>query len=1543
MDRNKKSTSLYWIKLKLRYLLANDDGYMEKYLSELDVIDRLLAKSVLKEMHCAKYVSLLTLAEKIHQSTDEIFYKTSCPCVLRPNSIIINAWEIFIAVVLLILAFFYPYYVAYVRTTDGWYITLLIFVTILWAFDIYVQCCTAIETYKGQVILDFQSILSAKVSDFFFILDVLAALPLEAIYYLAEGTLENSVIVLVQSNRLLKICRINNMFKVYENQITHDIVAVKYVKYTLYILIFIFWTGALYSILMHTMPLDDNNMYYNYMRDVGADTVLKQTILYLFFGVHILTTQGFYMPLKGSDSVFYLPISILVLVLLMLYVKCYGELITAHALKNYNKLMLQEYTTTVCFIMKQLKFPEDFQYSVLRYIDHQWVSNQGNKLLYPKTLIADAPAALYSILRYELMHDSFTRVPLFEDIPKEVELVYCNEFLRICIPPGQIMTYARQVSNQMYIITSGYCNVFGADGKLRKIIGPGDSFGVLETIMNVPMVHSVVTRTSCVLTSVSYATFKKATAADPEFRKELNEIIDSTEGWDQLEDKDEETVTPQITKEEKISFHNFGYAFGSNMAAYCAYHEPWDNLGYFNFLKYLTLRSTITTYGKFIHYWEIGRCIFAICSAILYSIPLVITCKQCSWLYILHFLDATAYIDLYVRHHVCYYTKEGVEVTHPKKTALNYWKTAFIIDLLGCVPFGRFLALFTKHPAVVFLRALHILQLHRLFEAYNYKTHNIRANVQFWFPLLSLIVMGLIVNYLSVLSTATHCDYGSDIPVSAFYTHGVVCSNSSYMTYSLFDKPLTPMRVYLYALWNMANIITASGIRGFTVMRVGFITMVTILSVIGYLIVEYFTIVTASVNLSRNVDLTIFQENTKSMLRYLKHKRVDVKLRRELVDHFEFIWRTRKGKRYEHSLSCFNSALNEDIMYNIFGKSMEESTVFENASPSFYRSLLAKSLHWMFIRRGIISRVNDVHGLIFFIHKGDVDVLGPDYSRLLVLPVGSYFGNLDDAPYGRHTLTMVARGHVECLVIYTRDFYRILKSYPRLYFHFKRLTTLNVDYIVGGPLHEVRRYNPQTASSKNIDDPDKSKGFLRRCLFGVRKRGRAIELAELLILVLACFAGFNLELYRIMLRDKSNAIIILLYFCDLLIIIKIYIRMHTSYENKKGILVSDKRKIIKHYSRQLVGFWLDVFTLVPFEFISAAMLHNINLLYRVWIYARCNRLFRIIFVMHYFVIMKKKVNVHIYMIRVVQLVVLLILMIQVTTMILLFVLCAYPNNNIKIGKPLDCDFDTIESGHKVHIYLGAISLTLSAISTLANGQLVPMANTVVFIYIIAMVLYRVVVNLFIAETCATLDIVTHHKTQYEYSIYEYKRHLEVKGVTPVLVEKTMRYLRLLWDKQKGVQWPVVLPGLPFYLREAVMNSMFGSHIRNHPVLKGCHVDLVRQMAEKMKTITFFYGDIIAFMGDIDESMYFIHEGEVNALSQNTRYREVVEHTLKAGEMFGLNQGLYPRVGHTYTYKAATVCFIVQLSRSKWIHLLDFFPASKELIFDEAKAKEYRES
>lgn len=127
--------------------------------------------------------------------------------------------------------------------------------------------------------------------------------------------------------------------------------------------------------------------------------------------------------------------------------------------------------------------------------------------------------------------------------------------------------------------------------------------------------------------------------------------------------------------------------------------------------------------------------------------------------------------------------------------------------------------------------------------------------------------------------------------------------------------------------------------------------------------------------------------------------------------------------------------------------------------------------------------------------------------------------------------------------------------------------------------------------------------------------------------------------------------------------------------------------------------------------------------------------------------------------------------------------------------------------------------------------------------------------------------------------------------------------------------------------------MFGFHLRNHPVLRKGHKDLIRQMSACMRSRIFFTGDYLAFEGDIDECMYFIHEGSIEVLSEDTMYSEIIETTLRSGEMFGLEQGMYLRCGHKYTYRASSHSVVVILQRKWWIHLLDYFPASKHLIFD----------
>lgn len=85
-------------------------------------------------------------------------------------------------------------------------------------------------------------------------------------------------------------------------------------------------------------------------------------------------------------------------------------------------------------------------------------------------------------------------------------------------------------------------------------------------------------------------------------------------------------------------------------------------------------------------------------------------------------------------------------------------------------------------------------------------------------------------------------------------------------------------------------------------------------------------------------------------------------------------------------------------------------------------------------------------------------------------------------------------------------------------------------------------------------------------------------------------------------------------------------------------------------------------------------------------------------------------------------------------------------------------------------------------------------------------------------------------------------------------------------------------------------------------------------------------------------MYFVHEGRVVALSEDTLYEEKVDRWLESGEMFGYEQGISRFVGQEFTYKAVKYSVIVMLKRDDWIHLLDFFPASKEVVLGTEKGR-----
>lgn len=148
--------------------------------------------------------------------------------------------------------------------------------------------------------------------------------------------------------------------------------------------------------------------------------------------------------------------------------------------------------------------------------------------------------------------------------------------------------------------------------------------------------------------------------------------------------------------------------------------------------------------------------------------------------------------------------------------------------------------------------------------------------------------------------------------------------------------------------------------------------------------------------------------------------------------------------------------------------------------------------------------------------------------------------------------------------------------------------------------------------------------------------------------------------------------------------------------------------------------------------------------------------------------------------------------------------------------------------------------------------------------------------------------------------------------------------------------PSLLSSSPEYLKQDLMQSLYGHHIENHYLFAKTHVDFIRQVVVHLNRCLFFPGNFITEKGDVDNSMYFIHDGEVyvyDIMGKNENLKE----TMEKGMSFGEAQGLLG-IPHEYSYKAKTVVDAVILKRNEWEYLMHWFPASKEVIFEAAKAQ-----
>lgn len=145
----------------------------------------------------------------------------------------------------------------------------------------------------------------------------------------------------------------------------------------------------------------------------------------------------------------------------------------------------------------------------------------------------------------------------------------------------------------------------------------------------------------------------------------------------------------------------------------------------------------ILPFGRLVKGWTIFRLLIALIVAILVPYQLIENSFTYGIDIAIIVTDLVAYVDLYFSLLVGYYGPKQQIIVHPLKTAIHYLKGKFLLDFILCFPWERLLNQFygNFHPEPPYnlfdnmsnvVKCIRIGQIYRLFQFYNYLTHNLK-------------------------------------------------------------------------------------------------------------------------------------------------------------------------------------------------------------------------------------------------------------------------------------------------------------------------------------------------------------------------------------------------------------------------------------------------------------------------------------------------------------------------------------------------------------------------------------------------------------------------------------------------------------------------------------------------------------------------------------------------------------------------------------------------------------------------------------------------
>lgn len=415
-------------------------------------------------------------------------------------------WDLLMVVAVFVSALIIPY-----RIVAGEDHTDLLYwiITIVFSLDILVAFGTEVKTGL-RVLTDRKSVARHYIRTWFLI-DVLAALPLAPLFELAmrddvSGTFVYHILMLFRILRLLKLVKINTTFRAISELI--DIAPA-----LMRLIVFFFW----FVLIAHFMALG--------WIAIGAGDAARpfqdQYIRALYWCTTTIATIGYgdYVPNHDSN----------IQILYTIAVQIIGVGMFGYIVGNVATLIVNIDSARADFharmeevrnYMRIKQIPTSIQDRVKNYYRYLWETHQG---ITSVDFMMTLPHTLRQEISLFLNKEILEKVSLFHGADDFFIREVIEKLEHIVFLPGDFVIRQGEFGDCMYFLSTGRVEVI-VDEKKVALLTEGSPFGETALIQNERRNASIRAVTYCDVYRLSHQSFEELRIKYPEFNERISEI-----------------------------------------------------------------------------------------------------------------------------------------------------------------------------------------------------------------------------------------------------------------------------------------------------------------------------------------------------------------------------------------------------------------------------------------------------------------------------------------------------------------------------------------------------------------------------------------------------------------------------------------------------------------------------------------------------------------------------------------------------------------------------------------------------------------------------------------------------------------------------------------------------------------------------------------------------------------------------------------------------------------------------------------------------------